>query len=56
MKKKSKLNRMGPGEIFWLILLILLAVMIIYPMFWIVMSSFKDYNGIFNDVWGLPGE
>ena len=41
---------MGIGEMIWL------AILIIYPMFWIVMSSFKDYNGIFKDVWGLPKE
>ena len=55
-KRRTKRNKFGPGEIAWLILLILLAVIIIYPMFWILMSSFKDYNGIFRDVWGLPKE
>lgn len=55
-KLRTKRNKFGPGEIAWLILLILLAVIIIYPMFWILMSSFKDYNGIFRDVWGLPKE
>ena len=49
-KSKSRRNRMGIGEMIWL------AILIIYPMFWIVMSSFKDYNGIFKDVWGLPKE
>lgn len=55
-KIKSRRNRMGIGEILWMLLLIILAILIIYPMFWIVMSSFKDYNGIFKDVWGLPKE
>ena len=53
---KSRRNRIGIGEIVWLAVLIILAILIIYPMFWIVMSSFKDYNGIFKDVWGLPKE
>ncbi len=55
-KIKSRRKKMGIGEVIWLILLIVLAILIIYPMFWIVMSSFKDYNGIFKDVWGLPKE
>ncbi len=44
----------GAGEILWLMILILLAVLIIYPLFWILMSSFKDYQAIYGDVWGLP--
>ena len=54
IKRKSHREKISAGEMIWLIILILLAVLIIYPMFWIVMSSFKDYNGIFKDVWGLP--
>ena len=56
MKKKSKLQKWGIGEYIWFIILVILAILIIYPMFWIIMSSFKDYNGIFKDVWGLPKE
>ncbi len=44
----------GVGEILWLLILFVLAAMIIYPLFWILMSSFKDYQGIYGDVWGLP--
>lgn len=44
----------GAGEIIWMMILILLAALIIYPLFWILMSSFKDYAGIYGDVWGLP--
>ena len=55
-RSKSRRNRIGIGEIVWLAVLIILAILIIYPMFWIVMSSFKDYNGIFKDGWGLPKE
>lgn len=47
-------NKIGPGEFLWFIVLILLALIIIYPLFWILMSSFKDYASIYNDVWGLP--
>lgn len=56
MKRAMKRKKIGAGEVFWFCILTLLALMIIYPMFWIVMSSFKDYNGIFKDVWGLPKE
>lgn len=55
MKTKPKKRRVyGPGEIAWFVILILLAILILYPMFWILMSSFKDYQGIYGDVWGLP--
>ncbi|MBT9775860.1 ABC transporter permease subunit [Clostridium sp. MCC353] len=44
----------GPWEILWMVILLGLAILIIYPMFWILMSSFKDYQGIYGDVWGFP--
>lgn len=56
MKAQSKLKRRvyGIGEMIWFLILIILAALIIYPLFWILMSSFKDYQGIYGDVWGLP--
>ena len=51
-EKKKRIY--GPGEVFWFAFLLLLAALILYPMFWILMSSFKDYNGIYGDVWGFP--
>ena len=54
-KVKVKKRRVyGPGEILWLAILFLLAALILYPLIWILMSSFKDYNGIYGDAWGLP--
>lgn len=50
----QKRKKYGPGEICVLIVLLLFAALIIYPLFWICMSSFKDYNGIYSDVWGFP--
>ncbi len=44
----------GPGEILWLVVLFVLAAAIVYPLFWILMSSFKDYQGIYGNVWGFP--
>ena len=31
------------------------VVIVAYPLFWMVMSSFKTYNEIYRNVWGLPG-
>ncbi len=53
-KRLRKRERFGPGEMLWLLILLLLAVLILYPLFWILMSSFKDYAGIYGNVWGLP--
>lgn len=56
MKAEKQLKRRiyGAGEILWFVILIVLAALILYPLFWILMSSFKDYQGIYGDVWGLP--
>lgn len=55
MKKLLKGRRKyGPGEVLWLLILVLLAFLILYPMFWILMSSVKDYQSIYGNVWGLP--
>lgn len=54
-KTKVRKRRVyGPLEILWLVILFVLAGLILYPLFWILMSSFKDYNGIYGDVWGMP--
>ena len=53
-KKQLKRKRIGVGEVIWFLILCLLAFLIIYPLCWILMSSFKDYQGIYGDVWGLP--
>ena len=47
-------NKIGVGEVLWFVVLCILAILIIYPLCWILMSSFKDYQGIYGDVWGLP--
>ena len=52
MKTKAPKRKLyGPGEVVWFVILIFLAVLILYPMFWILMSSFKDYKSIYGDVW-----
>lgn len=35
-------------------MLVLWAVMVVAPLLWALMSSFKDDNGILSDPWGLP--
>ncbi|WP_152658095.1 carbohydrate ABC transporter permease [Oceanobacillus sp. CFH 90083] len=31
------------------------ALIILYPLFWMLISSFKSYEEIYSDVWNLPG-
>lgn len=53
-KKVKGRRKFGPGEVICLIILVIMALLILYPLFWILMSSFKDYQSIYGDVWGLP--
>lgn len=53
MKKDRIFSKSISGKLIFL-MLILLSVIIIYPLLWILMSSFKDYMSIYQDVWGLP--
>lgn len=55
MKSKRIIPRSFSGILVFLFLIIL-VFLIIYPLFWIIISSFKDYQGIYQDVWGLPDE
>ncbi|WP_243299699.1 carbohydrate ABC transporter permease [Bacillus litorisediminis] len=36
--------------------LLIFAIVILYPLFWMVISSFKSYQEIYNNVWALPSE
>jgi len=36
--------------------LVVLAIAVIYPLLWMVFSSFKDNSEVFNNPWGMPGE
>ena len=52
------LRRVGHGvarAAVWLGLVIL-AVAVLYPLLWMVFSSFKDNSEVFSSPWGLPGE
>jgi raffinose/stachyose/melibiose transport system permease protein len=50
-----KTRKFGVGEFFTTLMLAAFAISIIYPLIWMVISSMKSYDEIYNDVWGLPG-
>ena len=52
-KRKSSFS-IGVGLIFLFLLLYFAAIA--YPLFWMVINSFKTTAAIFNDSWGLPKE
>ena len=50
----------SPGQILvrvlvW-VLLAALAIVVIYPLLWMVFSSFKDNTEVFGNPWGLPSQ
>jgi raffinose/stachyose/melibiose transport system permease protein len=55
---KSKIRKPGTPFVVGLIFVFLLLyfVAIAYPLFWMVINSFKNTADIFNDSWGLPKE
>jgi len=55
-KESSRKVKWSPGVIFTHVLLITGAVLVIYPLLWMVVSSMKSYNEIYNDVWGFPAK
>lgn len=58
MTLKSKLRKPGTPVVVGLIFVFLLLyfIAIAYPLFWMVINSFKNTADIFNDSWGLPKE
>ena len=55
-KHRSFRDRLGLGGSIVSILLVIWALVILYPLFWMVMSSMKNYNEIYSNVWSLPQE
>lgn len=53
-KSRSFRERFGLAGSIVTILLIIWAIAILYPLFWMVMSSMKSYNEIYSQVWSLP--
>lgn len=54
IKPSRKLRKFSIGRLFTMLMLAAFAIVILYPLLWMVISSMKSYNEIFNDVWGLP--
>ncbi|WP_404330245.1 carbohydrate ABC transporter permease [Mesobacillus maritimus] len=56
IKKRSSAKFRDGGAANWLLMLglVVYALVIIYPLIWMVISSMKSYKEIYSDVWGLP--
>lgn len=44
------------GQVLVYVLLTVLALLVIYPLFWMVVSGFKTNSDLFANPWGLPAE
>ena len=54
-KSKAKFNLSAALSKYTVLLgLLAFAAVILYPLFWMVISSLKSYDEIYNNVWGLP--
>lgn len=47
-------NRWRAGRVLVLGVLVLYALLIVLPLVWMVLSGFKDNQGLFLNTWGLP--
>lgn len=54
IRKKKK--RMSFGNLIVIIILCIGSIIILYPLLWMVISSMKSYDEIYNNVWGLPSK
>ncbi|WP_228727691.1 carbohydrate ABC transporter permease [Fusibacter ferrireducens] len=52
----KKKKRMSFGNLIVVILLCIGSIIILYPLLWMVISSMKSYDEIYNNVWGLPSK
>ena len=54
-KSRAKFNLSAALSKYTVLLgLLAFAAVILYPLFWMVISSLKSYDEIYNNVWGLP--
>ncbi|EKN69088.1 putative ABC transporter permease [Neobacillus bataviensis LMG 21833] len=53
-RSSRKFREFGTGEFITLLVLVAFVIVILYPLIWMVISSMKSYEEIYNDVWGLP--
>lgn len=57
MKRMKKLkNRFSFHSVFGTLLLILAAAIVILPLLWVLLTSFKSNQDFYSNVWGLPQE
>jgi raffinose/stachyose/melibiose transport system permease protein len=52
----KKMKRFGTGELITFLGLAAFAAIILYPLIWMVISSMKSYDEIYNNVWGFPSK
>jgi len=45
-----------PVDILWRLLLAVWAIMILFPLVWLLYESFRTNQAFFQDIWGLPQE
>lgn len=50
----GKAKGWNPSRALVMFLLIIYSILIIYPLIWMLLSGFKDNQGLFLDTWGLP--
>jgi raffinose/stachyose/melibiose transport system permease protein len=50
----SKARRWNLSRALVMLALIIYAILIIYPLLWMLLSGFKDNQGLFLDTWALP--
>lgn len=53
-RSSNKIREFGFGGLFTTMGLIVIAIIILYPLIWMAISSMKSYDEIYNNVWGLP--
>lgn len=53
-RSSHKIREFGFGGLFTTMGLIVIAIIILYPLIWMAISSMKSYDEIYNNVWGLP--
>jgi raffinose/stachyose/melibiose transport system permease protein len=58
VERPPTIRRVGAGirKVAVLAALVLLAIVVIYPLLWMVFSSFKTNQEIFGSPWSLPGD
>lgn len=53
-RSSKKIREFGFGGMLTTLGLIVIAIIILYPLIWMAISSMKSYDEIYNNVWGLP--